>query len=264
MTLIVGILCEDGVVIGSDSAVTFALTGQSGQGRTIEQSSKQKIHIVEGHIIVAGTGQHGLGQRFLDIIKQRWKDREFTKERNIVNVGRTLSHLALKDFAQTGVMQPAIEYGALVAVPCNGKAELVEFTVLAFQPEVKTKDDIWYVSMGSGQAVADPLLGFMRKTFWGNSPPSRQDGIFAVAMVLELACEMAPGGVAGPSQIAVLGPNPKEGGKLFASRLTEAELLEHKCNVESVLKYFSRYKESFHEDSESKKKPPSLSPEISG
>ena len=51
-------------------------------------------------------------------------------------------------------------YGALVAVPFGRCGELIEFP-FDLQPELKT-DENWYVSMGAGQAVADPLLGLDR------------------------------------------------------------------------------------------------------
>ena len=45
MTAIVGILCQDGVVIGTDSAVSFGAAGRS----TVKQISK-KINIIGEHI----------------------------------------------------------------------------------------------------------------------------------------------------------------------------------------------------------------------
>ena len=247
MTLVVGVRCTDGVVVGTDSAVTFG----SGQHQTIEQPLQQKIDIIQNQIIVAGTGQVGLGQRFVDVTEQHWKNKDL-QEKSVIDVGRMLARSAIQDFFATGIK--TVNYGALVAVPCKYKAELIEFAVNDFQPEVKTRD-IWYASMGSGQLVADPLLGFIRKTFWGDSPPSRQDGVFAVTMVLKLGCEMAPTGVAEPIQIAVLSPDPKNKGKLSAFRLTKEELLEHEGNVKSAIEYFSKYRESFHKTSTPKELP---------
>ena len=121
--------------------------------------------------------------------------------------------------------------------------ELIEFAVNDFQPEVKTSD-YWYASMGSGQAVADPLLGFIRHTFWGDLPPSRQDGVFAATMVLKLGCQMAPMGVAPPIQMAVLRRDGK--GNLKVRRVEEEELLEHEANVDSAIEYFRGYQDVLH------------------
>ena len=228
------------------SAVTFT----SDQYLTIEQPSRQKIGVIDNHIIVAGAGEVGLGQRFADIVKQCWEKKGF-QGKSVIDVGRMLSRSAVQDFSQTGI-KPG-NYGALTAVPCNGSAELIEFAIHNFQPEVKTRDT-WYVSMGSGQPVADPLLGFMRRAFWGDEPPNRQEAVFAVTMVLELGCEMAPTGVAKPIQIAMLGPDRK--GKLFARRLTQEELLEHEGNVKGAIEHFRKYRDVLRGTNTTQQLPP--------
>jgi hypothetical protein len=63
MTVIVGILCSDGVVIGSDSAMA---AGRLHTGYTIERQEGDvlKLEVIERNIITAGTGAMGLSQRF--------------------------------------------------------------------------------------------------------------------------------------------------------------------------------------------------------
>jgi len=65
MTVIVGVLCSDGVVIGSDSAMA---AGRALSGYTIERQEGDvlKIEVIEKNIITAGTGAMGLAQRFND------------------------------------------------------------------------------------------------------------------------------------------------------------------------------------------------------
>ena len=235
MTLIVGVRCTNGVVIGTDSAATFGPINRA----TISQPFLQKIEVIDNQIIIAGTGPIGLGQRFVDIASSSWAKNEF-KETSPVDIGRILSRKAIKDFQDTGLKSGM--YGALMAIACKPKnhtrrAELIEFEVPDFQPEVKTRN-LWYASMGSGQSVADPLLGFVRKTFWGNEPPTCQDGIFAATMVLKLACEMDTGGVAEPIQMALL---ESEKGQFSARRLSEDQLSEHRQNVDDAIKHFRRY-----------------------
>ena len=69
MTILIGVLCKDGVVVGTDSSATFVAGGFG----TIEQPTK-KIDIIDEKIIVAGTGQVGLGQRFSYQIKKAWSE----------------------------------------------------------------------------------------------------------------------------------------------------------------------------------------------
>src|SRR5262249_55071935 len=144
MTVLVGILCEDGVVVGSDSSATFG-----DQIRTIEQPVK-KTFIVGNDMIVAGTGQVGLGQRFEDVLGRMRADPEFTQT-NHIQVGRAIATHAINDFASTSA--PKGQYGALVAFACADNFHLCEFAVPDFQPEFKTGDGIWFVTMGSGQLI---------------------------------------------------------------------------------------------------------------
>lgn len=231
MTVLVGIKCRDGVIIGSDSSATFA----AGQIRTIEQTTK-KIEIVDGKIIVAGTGQIGLGQRFCHQVEQGWKNGVF-KSLEAIPMATKICGLAGKDFASTQASQG--QYGALVAFPADHKLHLCEFATSDFQPELKT-DNIWYTSMGSGQLIADPFLGLMRKVFWRDGMPTLQDGIFIATWTLQHAIDVNAGGVNGPIQLAVL-RNEKAGP--VARMLTQDEIDEHQQNVSGVLTHLGQYKE---------------------
>ncbi len=232
MTILIGVLCRDGVVIGADSSATFA----AGELRTIEQPTK-KIDIIDGKIIVAGTGQVGLGQRFSYQIKKAWSEKKFTREHQ-VEIARTMCEIGIKDFASTGVDRS--QYGALVAFPAEKKAHLCEFAIRDFQPELKT-EHLWYVSIGSGQMIVDPFLGLMRKVFWQSGPPhTYQDGIFLVVWALQHAIELNPGGVNGPMQIAILTQN---GSDIKARMLEKEEIIEHIDNVDGAEEHLRNYGE---------------------
>ena len=47
MTVIIGVLCKNGVVIGADSSATFSI----GTLRTIEQPFEQKIQVIDNHVV---------------------------------------------------------------------------------------------------------------------------------------------------------------------------------------------------------------------
>ena len=232
MTLIVGILCTDGVVIGTDSAMTMT----DGKGYTIEQPHREKVQVIEKEVVIAGTGAVGLGQRFEHKVRECWDQNSKFGRGSAVDVGCKLSRTAIENFRQTHL--ESLDFGALMAFSHKEEPVLIEFAAGNFQPEIKTKSN-WYVSMGAGQSVADPLLGLVRKVFWGDSLPDLQAGIFAAAMVLTLGCEMAPFGVSSPIQMAVLTKNKR--GNLFAKKVKSEELQEHIENVDGAIKYFRGY-----------------------
>lgn len=223
MTAIVGVLCKDGVVLGTDSSTTFT----QGQFRTIEQPS-DKIHIVGDRIIVAGTGQVGLGQRFTDIVQGSWEKKEF--KGSGLDVARLLCAKTVRDFGSTSADKG--NYGALMAYPTDGKHHLCEFATTDFQPELKTSN-IWYCSMGSTQPITDTFLAFIREIFWTDGPPTVADAIFSVIWTLDLAVDINPGGVNAPVRIAVLRSRK---GQYSAQLMTQEELAETRQGVDDMKK----------------------------
>ena len=117
---------------------------------------------------------------------------------------------------------------------------MIEFQVSDFQPEVKT-EHLWYASMGSGQPIADPLLGLVREAFWKDGVPDIKQGLFAATFVLYLACSMAPGGVAEPIQMGVIERDPENKGRWKARRLSANDLHEHTESVKGAIKHLGRY-----------------------
>jgi 20S proteasome alpha/beta subunit len=233
LTVLVGVLCRDGIIIGADSASTFV----AGSTRTIEQPTT-KIEIIGGSIILAGTGPVGMKQRFAHIVEEHWKERKFQGDATTVTT--TLSALAIQNFKKTEA--PRGGFGALVAFPVHKQPSLCEFDEAGFQPELKTPG-MWYVSMGSGQTITDPFLGFIRRVFWTDGkPPSCQDGIFATVWAIQHAIELNPGGINGPIRVATLALNAK--GEPIARMLEDGEMEEHKENVEGANRHLRKYRET--------------------
>jgi hypothetical protein len=222
MTAIVGILCRDGLVIGTDSSATSSI----GPMRTIEQPV-EKLSIVADTVIIAGTGQLGLGQRFCHVVETAWSNRKFTGD--YLSVGKELAREGINDFRSTNM--PQGHYGALVGFPLGDHPHLCELAVADFQPEFKTGKGNWFVSMGSGQPITDPFLALMREIFWQSGPPTVQDAIFAVAWALDHVIKVNPGGINGPIRIAVLERDPLSKGKFRARMLDDDDLQEHFDNI---------------------------------
>jgi hypothetical protein len=232
MTAIVGVLCSDGVVIGTDSSTTFG----TGFSPTIEQIT-EKLSIVKNVVIVAGTGQVGMGQRFRHIIETAHNDRVFQGTNHHIDVGKELCRRAVIDFGSTNAQQK--QYGALIAFPLGDKVHLCEFAVTDFQPEFKDQH-IWYCSMGSGQPITDPFLGLMREVFWESGPPSIQDGVFAATWSLDHVISLNPGGIKEPTRVAVL---EKVNGVYQARLLDVADLDEHRENIKAAKQRLREFRE---------------------
>jgi len=236
MTAIVGVRCRDGIVVGSDSMATLGV----GTLRTIEQPIGRKILIVKKKLILAGTGQIGLGQRFARILEDAYEKNVF--QGNPVDVATAIAQNAINNFAATKA--PKGQYGALLAFPVSSKPHLCEYAVADFQPELKD-EYLWYCSMGSSQPITDPFLGFFREIFWEEGPPSVSEGVFVVLWTLQLAIKLNPGGVGGKPVIAVLSRG--KDGKLEARHLSEAELAEQRDAVEAATDHLRAFREMLRE-----------------
>jgi hypothetical protein len=187
----------------------------------------EKLYVIFDNIIVAGTGEIGLGQRFCKIVSDTWEAKRFRGSE--IDVAKLLAALAIQDFQSTFV--PPGNYGALVAFPVHHKPFLCEFALSNFQPELKT-GRLWYASMGSAQSITDPFLGLMREVFWQDGLPDLNQGIFAVTWALDHAISINPGGVNGPVRIAVLERVQKT--DLRARLLEDKDLDEHRQNIDGA------------------------------
>lgn len=239
MTILVGVLCQEGVVVGSDSAATL---GAPPQLRTIQQPDN-KVFVYADIAIVATTGMVGHAQRVNAIFGNYWEGKA-NRNKDRITIAKELTAQVVSDFQHTGVRhdvpvnQPnSLQVGALMAYPERGAFHLCEHPVGTFQPEFKT-EKLWYTSMGSGQMLCDPFLGFLRQVFWPDRQPTLSEGIFAATWALRHAISLNPGGIADPLQLATL---TRDGKRPFARILQEAELEEHATNAADAESYLSRY-----------------------
>ncbi len=239
MTSIVGVYCSDGIVIGTDSSATFGSAGV----RTIEQETK-KIQIYHGTVIVAGTGEVGLGQRFCNLTEKAFRDAAFSKRKPIETV-TALAQIAVKDFQSTYTafpnFQPGFKYGSLVAYSTGEEYHLCEFDPLTFRPELKLPEQKFFFStMGSGQPITDPFLALMRKVFWNSDMPTVAEAKFITTWALTHAIEVNTGGINGPIQMAAIRKNDK--GRYSAAMISDSEIREHSDMVESAESHLADFK----------------------
>jgi 20S proteasome alpha/beta subunit len=230
MTLIVGIRCRDGVVIAADSAATLGGAG----GMTISQPT-QKINIIDETIVVACAGSVGMGQRFSQEVDRLWTSKGFTgtKCASDVDAGMLIS-AAIRPhiIAEANVAQqlrqvlPNAASGfisaAVIAMPVAKKLALIEISETG-APEIVPLA-VPFVSIGSGKALADPFLGFLRRIFWPNSEPTLAEGTLAALWTLDQCIRTSYAFLAQPVHIAEL--RIDTGFK--ARRLSDEELGEHR------------------------------------
>ena len=220
MTLIIGVKCEDGIVIGADSIRTF--------GTGIEQEVNNKIQIDDGNVLIATSGVVGLSQLIKDELRRCWRD---VKQQERVSYTRNLISDAMllqikPAFNRADVLMSRFEgCSSIVAFPLQDNHVLLQFNARADSIEITQESP--FVSIGSGSVQADPFLAFIKRTFWHDKAPENiSEGTFGVLWTLDHVSRVNAGlGVGGRSRVAVL---QKQGNLWRADFYSDDHLGEHK------------------------------------
>jgi hypothetical protein len=201
LTIIVGVKCTDGIVIGSDSIATSA----AGVVPVMQIESNDKIRIFNEKVIVAATGAVGYTQRLLYHIDRAVNGGGFLTTKKSERP-QNICKRFITDLQSSMAPAPpphGIGFGAVMATEIEGEPCLIEFGPKDFQPEFK-ENKLFYVSMGSGQPLADPFLAFVSRVLWKNTLPDLRLGRFGAYWALSHTISLAPGTVGPPIRIATL------------------------------------------------------------
>jgi 20S proteasome alpha/beta subunit len=236
VTLLVGILCKDGVVMGSDSAATFGASGI----HTIGQQEVLKVQRLNDHILYSATGAIGVSQLVADKLQRLWAPSDF---RSPSNPDEVMNRIGREILSVTGAyLQSATWLRALgrddgtsvckslVAMPVGDKPQLYQFDANG-APE-RTMIGLPFVSLGSGQLIADPFLALLKRLLWKDTEPTLAEGRLAAVWTIDHVNRTNPGGVGGHIQLAILAN--AGGNEYTTSSLSEADVDEHLNRVASA------------------------------
>lgn len=245
MTLIIGIKCSDGIVMGADGAATFGALGQ----QTIRQAVK-KLASIDNQLIVGVSGHIGLGQRITGTMEDLWHKNVLGREKRsyevMDTVRKAIGEHIVTEMKVAGEISKLLGQGlastsavsfTVMAMPADDQLRLYHFGC-AGEPEEATAT-LPFVAVGSGQTRADPFLAFIRKIFWNDSLPTISQGIFATVWSLLHAIRTDPGGVAEPIQLMTLTKGTKH--PSIVKEFDEVELQEHRQAVEAAEQYISKF-----------------------
>lgn len=227
MTILVGLLCDDGAVIAADRAITF----EASDGETIRESA-QKIHVIESKVILASAGPMGLGQRFRGVVKEHWtqiRQECLGKPSAEEAIATSLCAYGHRNFSSTNA--DADRYQGLLAMA--DPLMLVEYCG-GFQPTLKS-DEIPYVALGYGQHLGDAYLAFVRRLLFPKRRPTIPEAILSAVWSIHAAIKVSPGWIALPIDVAVI--RPDAAGNRVARLLERDEVDEHLQNVETDLEW---------------------------
>jgi hypothetical protein len=193
---------------------------------------------VFGNVIVACTGSIGYAQRLHEHIEAAIKGGVFTNfaaRECTGNISKRFITDLVGSMAPMGG-QNGIGFGALIATHLKDGPLLAEFGTNDFQPEVKT-DKLFFVSMGSGQMLADPFLAFVSKVLWKSKMPTVEEAKLGVYWVLDHTLKLAPGKVGPPIRLATLRITD---GKWAAAEQDTQEFAQYVEELEDYIGLFIR------------------------
>jgi len=244
MTLIVGIRCSDGVVLGSDSAATNVTS----TGERTSMQPTDKLDIISDKIIIGVSGQVGLAQLFKSEIEKLWNDKglagaEISDARlKLSEVLRKHLYIEFQAVKQApGPLQNLFTQGVLsqtlIALPIKKQPILLEFTAMGSSEEKNER--LPTVAIGCAQQIVDPFLACLRRIFWKDRLPTLAEGKLAASWALDYSIQAAPGGVGPPIKLVTL---EKNGENWQTHQLSEAELNEQSEAVDGIEDYIRDFK----------------------
>jgi len=241
VTLLVGVLCSNGVVIAADRQATHGALGQQTVGQSVT-----KVQVLGGQALYATSGHKGLGQQLgavVDAKHQEFKNQSYHAHitklqealRKVTDPAFTTAKLAAGVVGHNAAASDAI-CGGLLAAGFKDGLKLIEIT-----PQVAVElmtEDMPFISTGSGKSSADTFLGFLRKVYWPKQLPSLEEGALAAYWTVQHAIEMKVQGVGFATDVFTVVPKPsgRDGREVVyvARQLDEAELKEHGGLIEAA------------------------------
>lgn len=245
MTLVIGIKCRNGIVMGADGGATLGDVPHA----TVMQPTK-KLEIISEAVIIGVSGHVGLGQQFRGAIDNLWQNKKLAGKES-VEAAKILSEdlwkCAEPEWKKARLIAPldpqaaqiGVSFQIAIALPVSGEPCLFQFDRKC-SPEEAT-EHLLFFAIGSAQATAETFLAFIRQVLWKeNTIPSLADGRFAAFWTLEHCIRISPGGISGPKQIVTLEKTKKT---WRARELSDHEITDHSYMVEELEKHIAKYKQ---------------------
>ena len=245
MTLIIGVKCRDGIVIGADSISTF--------GTDIEQEVSNKIEYLAEDSLIGSAGAVGLSQLIKERLRDSWETvrgqenkadaRSEIQKVMWAEVRSALVHAEdASDILGQKVFSSAL-CSSLLAFPFRDEHVLLSYNQIAQSEEITCEAP--FKSIGSGSLQADPFLAFLKRIFWKDSAPEKTtDGVLSILWTLDHVSRVNAGlGVGGRPNVFILS---KGQDAWLAERLDEYYLREQLLALEAAEGALRSFRDRFN------------------
>ena len=247
MTILVGILCQDGVVIAADGMASQNLGTTPFVG-----ISNLKVHPINDDLIVACAGDDNLMTHFICFLKSNYltifKEHQ-AKSSNVLalmtELGGKFAHHIMNIYRQypaewySQVLETfnrnGFSFQAVIALHFNHNHYMFSYDN-RFNAMMLRDNGIWHIILGSGHLVANPSIHLVKKILNIKLMPKVDRGQILAYWTVSHAIDVSSGGIGGEIKIAVL---QKSGEKYVVS--TANNISEHEEFIEDMYKHIWRY-----------------------
>jgi hypothetical protein len=230
MTLLVGILCPDGVVIATDRQVTHGTMGIT----TVGQAGTKAAIIRKGQSIYASAGAVGLGQQMcaaIDTIDSKFHNHACIAElpnvlkatRSVIAPAFEIAAKAVQVLGPPATQQDAVCTGLLAGKFADG-IKLIELNAQAGGEILLTLESVPFVCQGSGKGNADPFLRFLWDVYWSKNAPTLKEAVLAGYWTVKVVTQLRTSGVGCGVEVFTLRHN---GNSATAEKIADSALAEH-------------------------------------
>jgi 20S proteasome alpha/beta subunit len=237
MTLLVGICCDNGIVLAADQQASRSTIGALTVGSSVIKISEIK----DKKALFGFSGFTGLGHQIETAIE------------STLDLTQTHSHaIGGLQVAVRGVILPAMQManvartllpnaqteaicGGFLAAHFADGLQLFEFSPQgAFDPIKMMK----WACIGSGQPNADPFMAFLWNVFWEDREPTLQEAIFTAYWATKTTIDSRTFGVGYSADVFVLSETDGTFGTRQLSRPELEEMADFIQSAKSSMREF--------------------------
>jgi hypothetical protein len=230
VTLVVGILSKDGVVIATDRQMSLGAMGQM----TIGQAGT-KTEVINGQALFAFSGAMAAGQQIGAALKALQPRFGATSTSDAVqNIQAALRPILEPTFTQASKAGAALGPQAFHEVLCTGvfAAKFRDgFRLLEIGNqgtcEILSADKVPFACLGSGKGNGDPILGSLWRIYWNNEPLSLREAILAGYWTVKVCIELKTAHVGFEPDVFVLEKTGAHGQHMKTRHISADELSQH-------------------------------------
>ncbi len=234
MTLLIGVQCTNGVVLGADSSATLATNGAD------VNDLAHKITLVGDHALIAIGGASAMGLQFEHGARTELESLHVAGELATLahpELAAKISEQLIPAFLALKIPELAVKAKELPGGEENLASILARCLIATFTNAgpcllavnefglTDCADKVPYAVEGNGDVAALPFLGYIRQHVWKNQPPDVGAGILAVLWAFRYAGRANPERLSEPYQLGVV---ERIGERLQARFLSETDLSEPK------------------------------------